>query len=337
MTSKFTQIFIFTFGGTSNQNYMGYMLDLYALLAFECSPDLKEALLNNWLITLLEELGTFLPADLMQEHYNRWLEDMVSRRGGEFDDKFYRQTIAPNVRHFLKIKENIESAFELKRRGKSHTSPHLRDETQVLLRMYKEEELHSFRSGRSMGHAAVNRLDRGYQRLEGGKMEEFLERSAVYANIVHDMELTRKNRDEVQTMDLDTENPPSPSPSPSPTQQSDNGSSSPPPSSPSSNGSERAPSASSVHSSRSNRSTASRAAADCVQAWDDVDHSDEHLTSGSDLSVTIDSETGQMSADWYEEEEFESVLERLCGAEEELETSEEEDEPESDQAGSDSD
>ncbi|KAJ6447711.1 hypothetical protein C8R47DRAFT_953425, partial [Mycena vitilis] len=78
---------------------------------------------------------------------------------------------------FLKIKEDIETAFDLKRRSKAHTSPHLRDETQVLLRMYKEEELHLFRSGRTMDHAAVNRLDRGYQRLEGGKLDEFLERS----------------------------------------------------------------------------------------------------------------------------------------------------------------
>ncbi|KAJ7909546.1 hypothetical protein B0H13DRAFT_1529859, partial [Mycena leptocephala] len=125
------KILIFTFAGTSHQNCMGYMLDLYALLKFECSPELKEALLNNWLMNLLGEIGRCIEADLMQEHFNRWLEDMVGRRG---------------------------------------------------------EELHLFRSGRSMGHAAVNRFDRGYQRLEGGKMAEFLERSAVYADIVQDME-----------------------------------------------------------------------------------------------------------------------------------------------------
>ncbi|KAJ7431690.1 hypothetical protein B0H11DRAFT_1848485 [Mycena galericulata] len=318
------KIFIFTFGGTSNQNYMGYMLDLYALLEFECSPELKEALLNNWLINLSGEIGKWLEGDLMQEHYIKWLEDMVSRRGGDFDDKFYRQTISPNVHNFLKIKENIESAFELKRRGKSHTSPHLRDETKILLRMYKEEELHLFRSGRSMGHAAINRFDRGYQRLEGGKMAEFLERSAVYANILHDMELTRKHPEGAQVTNADPESPPS----------SDRSSS------PQTPHSDRSPSSTSIHSihssaSRSSRSSASRSAADSVHAWDDVDDSDEHLTSGSDLAVTIDSETGRMSADWYEEEEFESVLERLCGAEE-LETSEEEDEPDSSEAGSDS-
>jgi hypothetical protein len=69
-----------------------------------------------------------------------------------------------------------------------------------------------------------------------------------------------------------------------------------------------------------------------------VDHSDERLTSGSDLTVTIDETTGLMSTDWYGEEEFEDVLIRLCGAEDELETSDEEDEPQpQDDVASDSD
>ncbi|KAJ7214350.1 hypothetical protein GGX14DRAFT_334882, partial [Mycena pura] len=152
------KIYIFTFAGTSHQNYMRYMLDLYALLQYECSPALKLTLLNNYLFNLRDEIGNF-------------------RRGGEFDDQHYRQVIAPNVLHFLKLKENVEAAFDLKRRSKSHTSPHLRDETRVLLQMYREDELHSFRSGRSMGHAAVNRFERGYENLQDGKLAEFLKRS----------------------------------------------------------------------------------------------------------------------------------------------------------------
>ncbi|KAJ7876604.1 hypothetical protein B0H13DRAFT_2548460, partial [Mycena leptocephala] len=129
------KILIFVFAGSSNQNYMGYMLDLYALLEFECSPDLKEALLNNYLFNLQAEIGKFIEGDLMQEWNNRWLQ-----------------------------------------------------ETNVLLRLYREEELHTFRSHRSMGHAAINRFDRGFQRLDGGKMAEYLQRSAEYADLLQDME-----------------------------------------------------------------------------------------------------------------------------------------------------
>ncbi|KAJ7898724.1 hypothetical protein B0H13DRAFT_2337376 [Mycena leptocephala] len=74
------KIFIFTFAGSSNQNYMRYMLDLYALLEFECSPDLKEVLLNNWLLTLREEIGNFVEGDLMQEWNIRWLTNISGQR-----------------------------------------------------------------------------------------------------------------------------------------------------------------------------------------------------------------------------------------------------------------
>lgn len=66
--------------------------------------------------------------DLFQEHCNRWLEDMVQKHGGKFDDSFYQQTISPSVHCFLRIKEEFEFAFILSRRSKSHTSPYLRDE-----------------------------------------------------------------------------------------------------------------------------------------------------------------------------------------------------------------
>ncbi|KAF8166721.1 hypothetical protein K438DRAFT_1528770, partial [Mycena galopus ATCC 62051] len=286
------KIFIFTFAGTSNQNYMGYMLDLYALLEFECSPDLKDALLSNYLFNLRGELGKFVEGDLVQEWNNRWLEDMGTRRGGEFDEKFYRRTVAPNVLHFLKMKEDIETAFNLKRRGKVHTSPHLRDETQTLLRLYREEELHTFRSGRSMGHAAVNRFDRGYQRLDAGKMNDFLQRSGEYAEMLRDMETLRNGDPNANTSrDVDVPSPDCDAGSNSESSRS----ASVPPSPHSSRSSSR-------QSGGSSTSTTSRTAADSVEQWDNVDHSDEVLVSGSDLTVTVDPETGRLLDDWYEPE-----------------------------------
>ncbi|KAJ7621676.1 hypothetical protein B0H17DRAFT_1151772 [Mycena rosella] len=116
------RIFIFTFAGTSNHNYTGYMLDLYTLLQFEAFPDLREGLLNNYLFNLRGEFGTFVEGDLMQEWNSKWLEDMASRRGGEFDEKFYRTTISPNVLHFLKMKEDSSLLSNLNA-GASPTPP----------------------------------------------------------------------------------------------------------------------------------------------------------------------------------------------------------------------
>ncbi|KAK6968991.1 hypothetical protein R3P38DRAFT_3244175 [Favolaschia claudopus] len=272
------KIYIFTFAGKANQNYMCYMLDLYALLEYECSPALKHTLLSNYLLNRFAEWS------------NKWIIGTAKKRGGEFDDKYFRKTIAPNARHFLEIKEDVESASDLKRRSKSHTSPHLRDETKILLRMYKEEELHSLHSGRSMGHAAVNRFDRGYQRLEGGKLSDYLKKSKEFASVLATTEKLRRLVDG-QTMNVDSSSSPPPPPdlqalTPSnPTLQ-------PLPH----------PFAPTI------LCTASRAASDAVQEWDEEDHSNDKLTSGSDLTVTTDPGNGQMSGDWYEEHEFPEAL-----------------------------
>ncbi|KAJ6526134.1 hypothetical protein DFH09DRAFT_1095359 [Mycena vulgaris] len=82
----------------------------------------------------------------------------------------------------------------------------------------------------------------------------------------------------------------------------------------------------STRSFRSSTSAASHLAADCVEEWDTVDHSDEPLLSGSDLTIIVDPETGRLCDDWYEPEEFEDLLTRLCGPEVEESADESEDE-----------
>ncbi|KAK7012556.1 hypothetical protein R3P38DRAFT_3324130 [Favolaschia claudopus] len=271
------KVYIFTFAGTSNQNYMRYMLDLYTLLKYESSAALRDTLLDNYLLNLRGEPGHSVEGDLTQEWSNKWIIGSVKKRGAEFDDKYFREAIAPNVRHFLQIKEDVESAFDLKRRSKSHTSPHLRDETKLLLRLYKEEQLHLFRTGRSMGHAAINRFDRGYQRLADGKMAEYLERGANYASVVSATERARRS----STSNMGGDSTPPSTNSLTPTESQDS------PLSPS-------PDTQRPH--------------------------DGQLTSGSDLTVTIDTET--------EEREFEEVLAKAGIDEDDQTYEEEEDKPE---------
>lgn len=75
------QIWIFTFTGTSNRNYSDYMLDMYCLFKYETSKDLSNGILQNMLVNITGQLGKWIEGDLLQEHYNRWLEDMVSKKG----------------------------------------------------------------------------------------------------------------------------------------------------------------------------------------------------------------------------------------------------------------
>ncbi|KAF7293112.1 hypothetical protein MKEN_01468500 [Mycena kentingensis (nom. inval.)] len=177
-------IWIFTFSGSTNRNYANYLLETFCLHQYEASEDLSHALLNNWLIN--PKGKRYIETDWVQEDFNKWLEEMVEHKGANFDDKFYRTTLAPNVMHFLRLKEVFESAFDLKTRSKKHSAPHLRNEFQQLLRIYKDEELHLFRSGRTMGHIATNFYERGYDRLLDSRLQQFIEESTAYLDITRD-------------------------------------------------------------------------------------------------------------------------------------------------------
>ncbi|KAJ7218595.1 hypothetical protein GGX14DRAFT_390366 [Mycena pura] len=178
------KVLIFMFAGASKQNYTTILLDLYCLFRYEASKELKDAIWNNWLVNLTGLLRRWLPDDLMQEHYNKWLEDMVSKHGGTFDDPFLRDTVSPNVNFFLRLKEEMEKAFELKKHGKSHTSPSVKDETRMLMQIYREDQLHYFCQNRSMGYAARELINAGYDTLDKGKLAEFKVNSTERAKLL---------------------------------------------------------------------------------------------------------------------------------------------------------
>ncbi|KAJ7805999.1 hypothetical protein B0H14DRAFT_2382203, partial [Mycena olivaceomarginata] len=88
------KIWIFKFAGSSHRNYTKYLLEFYCLLRYEASEDLSDAILDNLLLRITAELGKCLPGDLLQEHYDKWLQAMSRRHGGEFDEPFFRQTVS---------------------------------------------------------------------------------------------------------------------------------------------------------------------------------------------------------------------------------------------------
>ncbi|THU87469.1 hypothetical protein K435DRAFT_681625 [Dendrothele bispora CBS 962.96] len=176
-------IWIFMFAGANHPHYTTYLLELHCLLEFESSPALRKAILNNYLVKFGLEAQE---RDLMQEHHVGKLEDMVDKAGGNFDDKFYQETIAPNVDKMIHITHTFTSAFDLRTRKNSHTSPHTKPELRILLNKMKECELHKFRPTRSYpGHIALDILSDGYLKLgTGGKLHSFIRETSAKAKFL---------------------------------------------------------------------------------------------------------------------------------------------------------
>jgi hypothetical protein len=107
---------------------------LYCLFEFEATPELKEAILHNWVVNLT---GKNVLDDQMQEWHNKFHENMVPKHGGSFDDPFFRETISPNVNFFQCLKEEMEKAFGLTAHRKTHTSAAVTSEICALMAMYR--------------------------------------------------------------------------------------------------------------------------------------------------------------------------------------------------------
>ncbi|KAF8988896.1 hypothetical protein BDZ89DRAFT_1055325, partial [Hymenopellis radicata] len=141
---------ILIFSGSTNTNYMLYLLEMFCLLTYD-TPE---------------------------------LEQLVEQTGKLFNDPIWCDIASPNVHHVMRLKDEIEKGFGLSSRGNHHTSPDYLQELLSLLTLFSEEELHLFHSGRSLGHKAINLLDKGFIRLDDGQLEEFLRDSTEWANFL---------------------------------------------------------------------------------------------------------------------------------------------------------
>ena len=154
---------------------MAYLLEVWCSIEVEFPEATKIALLNNWLVNLAGKPGHFHPLDLMQEHFNFWLEELAQHKGKEFSDEWYRDVLSMHVHHFLRLKEEMEDLVQITRRTKKHSAPHLMNEYTELLRIFREHKLHTHHIGRDLGHHSRDDFTEGYILLgQGGKLQDFI-------------------------------------------------------------------------------------------------------------------------------------------------------------------
>ncbi|KAF8997546.1 hypothetical protein BDZ89DRAFT_1083562, partial [Hymenopellis radicata] len=149
-TWNIIKIWILIFGGSTNTNYMVYLLDMYCLLTYDAPEKLRIA-----------------------EHHNHVVEELVERTGKPFDDPAWRNVASPNVHHVTRLKDEMETGFDLKNRGNSHTMDDTRNELVSAMTVVEEEYLHTFRTTRSQGHKATGLLNNGYERLDSGRLGQY--------------------------------------------------------------------------------------------------------------------------------------------------------------------
>ncbi|KAI0054730.1 hypothetical protein BV25DRAFT_1996352 [Artomyces pyxidatus] len=170
------KIWIFTFAGAGNTNYTAYLTEMWCKLTYEFPAGTRKAFFNNWLVNLTGKKGNFMEMDLMQEHFNFWLEDLAQHKGKEFSDEWYRDVLSMHVYHFLRLKEEMEATVELAAVSKQHISPHLDNEFLAALRVCREYDMHTYHEGRDYGHHSQDNFTAGVKLLgRKGKLAAYID------------------------------------------------------------------------------------------------------------------------------------------------------------------
>lgn len=188
------KIMVFSFAGSSHSKYTYYLLEMITDLELESSHDLRDNLLKCTLVNLSGQEGHWSAGDFVQEYFNRLLEAIVQRKGIEYGDTFIRKTWARNLHHIARLKLSWLDGVGLKRRSSKHRGAKTEAELRILLKLYKECELHSFRSlrrylptlskpGSSPTPIFLDDYQKGVLNLRGGKLQRWAKRTSRTRNL----------------------------------------------------------------------------------------------------------------------------------------------------------
>ncbi|KAJ7849458.1 hypothetical protein B0H13DRAFT_1906139 [Mycena leptocephala] len=146
-------------------NYGNEMLELACNFLYDFPPALQHAVLNNYLANTTGLLGHWLELDLLQEHFNFWIKRLFNSKA-----MISIQNISPRP----SIRDRFPGIFGFKKNQGKHKNADTMNDLNALGTHYRDDHIMQYIPGRN-GHVVPNEFYAGFDILDGGKLEEFLE------------------------------------------------------------------------------------------------------------------------------------------------------------------
>lgn len=180
LTYYSNQIWVFTFAGSGKTKYTNELLELACNFEYEFTPQLKAAILDNWLVNITGWPGHWFPGDLLVEKQINQLKKMVQRSDQTFGSFFFRRVVALNVRHLIDGTARLRAAVGLSPRTQAHRRKQQDAAMNELQRRYNEHKTHLFCPGRAYGFRAADDFAAGYNKLSADnekRIRDFVDRT----------------------------------------------------------------------------------------------------------------------------------------------------------------
>lgn len=171
------QIWRFSFWGFGSTNYGNEMLEMACNFLREYSEELRTTLLNNYLVNPSGLPGHWHEGDLLLEHYNYWIKVLFNSKSLDFDSTFLRECVSFNLEGFNKLREQLRDMFDLTKPGGRHTFAKITADINTLGHHYRTDQVLLFHRGRDQPYTVPNEFEDGLDKLAGGQLDIFLQRT----------------------------------------------------------------------------------------------------------------------------------------------------------------
>ncbi|KAH9931770.1 hypothetical protein B0H21DRAFT_836229, partial [Amylocystis lapponica] len=147
-TLEVIKLLRFSFWGAGSTNYGNELLEMACNLLKEFPPDLRTALLNNYLVNPSGVPGHWHELDLLQEHFNFWIKRLFNSKSLDFDSKFLKEAVSLNLRGFNTLRDRLTELFGIGKRSGRHTNASIIADLNALGFHYHSHHILRYRRGR---------------------------------------------------------------------------------------------------------------------------------------------------------------------------------------------
>ncbi|KAL1711510.1 hypothetical protein EV715DRAFT_215226 [Schizophyllum commune] len=174
------KVLLFCFWGAGSTNYGNELFEMACNLLAEFPQDLRDLILENYLVNPSGLPGHWHELDLLQEHINFWFKVLFNAKTAAFDSHFLSFKVGLNIIGLGDLRSHIADSFNIKRSSFSHTSPSKVGDINILATSYRDDEVHVYKKGRKRSAMVVDEFSAGIDIVHHqGKFSDYVKRTSV--------------------------------------------------------------------------------------------------------------------------------------------------------------
>lgn len=154
------------------------MLEMACNFICEFPPELRVAIMNNYVVNPTGRPGHFQELDFLQEHFNKEIKHMFTEKAHDFGDAHIAEAIALNINGLKSLRQIVAETIGVKRSGTRHAAPNKTPDINRLGAHYLLNHRLEYCARRTQPYLVPDEFSAGFDILFDGQFKTFLERTA---------------------------------------------------------------------------------------------------------------------------------------------------------------